>query len=44
MVLYLILPLLIRFASLRWFSNETPQWNKDDLEAFVHFWLVSINT
>jgi hypothetical protein len=43
MVLCLILPLLIRFTSLSWFSNDTPQWTEDDLETFVHFWLVSMN-
>jgi hypothetical protein len=44
MVLCLILPLLIRFASLKWFTNETPQWTEDDLKDFGHFWLVSMNT
>jgi hypothetical protein len=43
-VLSLILPLLIRFTSLKYLSNETPHWTKADLEAFVHFWFVSMNT
>jgi hypothetical protein len=34
-VLCLILPLLIRFASLNWFSNETPQWTEDDLDTLL---------
>jgi hypothetical protein len=32
-----------RFPSLKWFTNKTPQWTEDDIKAFVHFWLVSMN-
>jgi hypothetical protein len=44
MVLSLLVPLLVRFASLNLSPIVNPQWTDDDLETFVHFWLVNMNT
>ena len=44
MVLSLLVPLLVRFASLNLSLIANPQWTEDDLKTFVHFWLLNMNT
>jgi hypothetical protein len=39
MVLSLVVPMIRRLVSL----NLNPQWTNEDLETFVHYWLLSMN-
>ena len=43
MVLSLVVPLLTKLVHLNLNSNVNPHWIEEDLEAFVHFWLLIMN-
>jgi hypothetical protein len=43
MVLRLVVPMIRRLASLNLNLNLNPQWTNEDLETFVHYWLLSMN-
>jgi hypothetical protein len=41
MVLSFVVPMIRRLVSLN--LNLNPQWANEDLETFVHYWLLSMN-
>jgi hypothetical protein len=43
MVLSLVIPLLVKLASLNSNLYLNPQWTNEDLETFVHYWLIIMN-
>jgi hypothetical protein len=43
MVLSLVVPMIKRLASLNLNLNLSPHWTNEDLETFVHYWLLSMN-
>jgi hypothetical protein len=43
MVLFLVVPLIKRLVSLNSNSNLNPQWTNEDVETFVHYWLIIMN-
>jgi hypothetical protein len=43
MVLSIVVPMIRNLASLNLNLNLNPQWNNEDLETFVHYWLLTMN-
>jgi hypothetical protein len=43
MVVSIVVPMIRRLASLNLNLNLNPQWTNEDLETFVHYWLLIMN-
>jgi hypothetical protein len=43
MVLSIVVLMIRRLASLNLYLSLNPQWTNEDLETFVHYWLLSMN-
>jgi hypothetical protein len=43
MVLSLVVLMIRRLACLNLNLNVNPQWTNEDLETFVHYWLLIMN-
>ena len=43
MVLSLVVPLVLKFLKLDLEYQVNPQWTEEELDMFLHFWLVIIS-